>query len=473
MLNTKSVELLSTLTKKEWLNFRKYLNSKSKGGKQNQLITIFDYISPLRKTLDAPNLRLDALYDQLGSPKQTKKEFQNQVYRLLKHLEDFLVIQKILSKDAAFEKDKLLLTVLKERGLEEEFYKRTQKLRQKLMKAPKGRWYHLQQLELYDLEYLHPSTPKIMKRESPLQSIMRELELLNHTLKIRYGAELLSRNHILNEDNATIEIENTIKKQRQENEEISEYYTLFSNVFLMILNDEEQSFIALKSQFEKDHKKISIDEQRAIHSYLVNYCIQQVQKNNLKYVDTLTKLYDIGFSYEILSDQNSMASIRFCNLVDLFVKSGEIERAEQFIENHSSSLHSSFQKETLVIANSIISFQRKDYSQVRQTLTSFKSFSLPHNNLRSRWLQLCSLFEEDEPVLLEDYVKATKEFLRRNKHLGETHKNGTSNLIKMIKLLEAKKLQKKGLSKEKLLVELNKMDSIYFKAWILNKIEEI
>lgn len=468
MPNTKAVKLLATLSKNEWLNFRHYLNSKT--GTQNQLIAIFDYIFLHRKTLDSPNLQLESLYNHLKGPNQTKKEFQNQTYRLLNHLDDFLVIQKILSRDAFFEKDKLMLTILKERGLEEEFYKRTQKLRQKIEKAPKDRWYHLQQLELYDLEYLHPSTPKIMKRESTLQLIMKELELLNHTLKVRYGSELLSRNQILDEENAIGEVENIIKNNGHQNGKASEYYSLFASVFLMIKNHNEQAFAALKLQFEKDHTKISIDEQRAIHSYLVNYSIQQIQKNNLQYVTNLAELYDIGFLYGILWDQNSMSSTRFCNLVDLFVKSGELERAEHFIRDHYTSLHPIFRKETLAVANSILFFEKREYNKVMKTLSSFKSLTLPHNNLRSRWLQLCSLYEEEEYLQLEDYIKATKEFLRRNKDLGKKHKRGTINLIKMIKLLQAYQLRNRGIDKERLKKELEEMGFIYFKAWILRKI---
>lgn len=470
MPNTRAVELLQTFAKNEWLSFRQYLIGKK--GEQNQLLAIFDHLHSFNNDLDSPELQLIPSYEKLRLPKQTLKDFQNQTYRLRDLLEEFLVVQKLLNKGATFQKEKLLLEVLKERGLESAFFKQIKKTRKKIRSQPKNRWNHLQQLELHDLEYFHVSTPKISKSNNVIESAMKELDLFWKALKIRYGAELLSRNQILDEENDVSEVERLIEQMTLANEITPEYHSLFSNVCKLILNGKEASYFSLKSQFEKDHEKISVSERRAVHGYLVNHCIQQIQKNNLQYVEEITALYDMGFKHKILLDENSLSSTRFCNLIDLLAKNKEFERAQQFINDHSGSLQSDVQEESTAIANSIIFFEKGEYGQVMKTLSLLKSFSHPANNLRSRWLQLCSLFEEKEFLSLDSYIKGTKEFLRRNKHLGEKHKKGTLNLIKIIECLKVPKFDNKRKTKEVLSSNLEQMDFIYFKAWILKKIKE-
>lgn len=473
MLDQKTIAMLSTLSRKEWNDFGQYLQIKK--GSNSQLFSIYKYLLRYNDNLDNSKVSIEHLTKHLKLAHQ--KLTQNQIYRFRESLVNFLVIEQILAPPKKEEinvlKEKVILKILQERGLNKQLNNSIQKVKKKLHANPRDRWYHLHLLELYDLEYFHSETEKINKKKAHIHiaDAARQSNLFFDALKLRYGAELLSRNQILDEKNPIDDIEELIQKLSLQKENVQEYHALFSSVFEMIKTGKEEAYHSLLIQFEKNYRQINIHEQQTIFSYLVNFCIQQIQKNNLKYVKEIASLYDFGLSKSILLDGKILPSTRFCNMIDLLAKNGEFQRAQQFIKDYSKNLKTQVRKESIAIAHSIIYFEKEEYAQVMLTLSRIKSFSLADNDLRARWLQLCSFYEGGDIVPLESYVKATKEFLRRNKHLGVKHKKGTLNLIKFIEYLSVPSFHKKRKTKVILIKELQQMDIIFFKAWILKKID--
>lgn len=475
MLDKKTIAMLSTLSRKEWSDFGQYLQIKK--GSKSQLFSIYKYLLRYHDNLDTPKVSIEHLTKHLKLAHQ--KLTQNQIYRFRESLINFLVIEQILAPpkkgDINVLKERVVLKVLQERGLNEQLNNRIQKVKKKLHTKPRDRWYHLHLLELYDLEYFHSETEKINKKKANIHiaDAMQQLEFFYTALKLRYGAELLSRNNIIDEKNKFQDINEQLDKLTNMGLVPNNYHLLFHSICRLIESTEIEDFQSSLAQFQKTHEGLAIPEKQTIHSYLLNFAIQQVQQNNLDFLETVLSLYEFGLANSIFLENNTLSSTRFCNIIDALAKLGKFERAHEVIKTYSPKLNSLFKKETVATAKALILFQEGKFGDVIKILARIKSFSLPDNDLRSRWLRLCCFYEINAEELLLGFIRATEVFLKRNESLGQKHKEGTRNLIKFIRYLLVPIKSKKRKTKNELLIALNEIDPIFFKTWLLDKISKL
>lgn len=475
MLDQKTIAMLGTLSRKEWNDFGQYLQIKK--GSNSQLFSIYKYLLRYNDNLDNSKVSIEHLTKHLKLAHQ--KLTQNQIYRFRESLVNFLVIEQILAPPKKEEinvlKEKVILKILQERGLNKQLNNSIQKVKKKLHANPRDRWYHLHLLELYDLEYFHSETEKINKKKADthITDAIQQLEFFYTALQLRYGAELLSRNNIIDEKNNFQYINEQLDKLTKLELIPNNYHLLFHSICRLIESADVKDFHILLSQFKEIHEGLAISEKQTIHSYLLNFAIQQVQKNNLHFLQTILSLYEFGLANNIFIENNTLSSTRFCNTIDALVKLGKFERAHAVIKTYSPKLNSSYRKETVTTAKGLILFQEGKFGEVVKIFSRIKRFSLPDNDLRSRWLRLCCFYELKEEELLLDFMRATEVFLTRNENLGRKHKEGTRNLIKFIKLLLVPFKSKKRKTKNELSVALNEIDPIFFKTWLLNIIDKL
>lgn len=464
MNKSKFIQLLRTLNRQELMEFEKYHRALYPGYIEN--LKVFNYIKR-----HVPDFDSERLEKQIAFKNIFKKEAFNyrkitdalsDLYLILK---EFLLWQVIRSD--GFKRDHTFAGILKHRGLHNEFFNETEKAKKKITDRKKmGSWDYLYLLQLnYDAFY-NVKSNKLNSGIDSLNSSMINLDKLFLLMKLKIGAEMKAREHILNENNEIFLLEEILNLAGNEqfNQEI--LIQIYCALLEMIRSKDVQSFKKFKNQFISNLHRIDDVETQIILLYLINFSAQKIREGNSKFYEEAFELYQLGLETGSLFEKGNFTPTRFINIVDIACKLEKYNWAEQFIREREMLLPVDSKKDTVNMSLARIAFTRKEFGLTINILskTIFKDIQFSN---RAKALIIRSYYELGEEInLILDFGLAFEKSLRRNKTLNPNVKNGYFNLIKMIR-----HLVKGTKSKEQLLSEFHKLKELSCSDWVKAKIE--
>lgn len=471
MTNSKLILLLRTLSKKEFREFEKFVNSPY----FNRLTSVKALFQVLKHHY--PGFGSAELTEQNISKLVFGKEdfdywkFKNLISDMLAAAEEFLAYKRFSGDE--FNKKRYLLEELHAKNLDKAFEKNFKEAR-KLLDTDfvQSEDYYYKSYELELLMGTHQFERNDFSSENRLGVItdnfinyflLRILKLytymVNEEIVFRSGNEKLV---LINE------IINHIKEYSYKDTPAVRIYFLIL-MLTMHGGEVEEYYFELKDIKLNNAKNLFPEELSDIEVCLVNYCTRMVLEGKDKFLREYFELLKTSIhENEAAGVPQPVSHFRFMNAAITGLKLGELKWVEDFISSHKDSLQPEYRSETVSLTTAMLLFSRKHFESALEELRKINFDDCHHKmHLRNLTLQIYYELEYFEPAI--SIIDSYKHFLSREKTVSELYRSYNANYVKYF--AEALKIRMgvSELDAGELIHLINKEKEFANKKWILEK----
>lgn len=232
---------------------------------------------------------------------------------------------------------------------------------------------------------------------------------------------------------------------------------------------EDATYWELKAYFQSNFRKIGSKDRLIIFSYLINQTSYGIKKGIAEYNREMIDLYRFGVENKIMIIDGYFDISSFENTVILYCKDKQYEWALKFIKNWKGYLEPKIRKYIVAVSEAYILFEQGNYNEAHQKMLSYEELDF-HDHIRAHILLIGCYVELEHYNIDFIHVKCDNfaRSARRSKVVSEENKRAILNFVKIVKQLD-----QLGIDKYALLEELNKMDFVFSKKWLTEKIREL
>ena len=472
MRRKKTMALLSTLNKKEFAEFEKYL--KLNLANQKKVLATFNYLKRFYPRFsDKKRLEIDYAYRRIfktpiDSNPHNRKNFLNILSDINRCLKSYMVLNKI--NTPSLEGRLVWLFILMERNFSGEFARGISMLKSMIekltIKKVSGYFMCLITNYLYYYKVIQNKTdPGI----DAIKNCISSLDNYYLIVRMKLACELAARESILKtnytEDNELINyIDKVTKSCNTENPLI----IIYAQAYQLIKTNDIRHFYKLESLLRKHSDEIDTEEKHIVLSYLQNYnssLIRQKQESAWLKAHELNKF---GVEQGLFSRKGLISSTQFNNIVNAASKAKDFDWAFDFVEKHKNFLDEKIRDNTTKLSQAIIYYEMNRFEEVL-SITLKLEFLDSLYTIRAKALTLIAYFELkwDKRTTL-NFCSSFMAYLKRNKNLKRETLIATANFIKITRDLIQSRLPKKVLMEK-----IKKTELLYFNLWLLEKTKSL
>ncbi len=469
MKNLKFITLIKTFSKKELKEFENYL--KKLYAKKEREIQLLDFILQYRPSFTADDLIVEHALQHLKKQGFTRDIAINRCSSLYRIAEEFLLWKKLKDQPDSFERQKMLIEILKEKQPGNLYEKKIENVMNHYHKDDSNMWTHLRLVELGHMAYFSASNNKQTIRSNMLDQIMKNLDGWYVGAKLKYSCEQKFHATITKATDADISSDEKVMLGPNHTFQDNPLY----NICRIILNtddhDQDRMYEKLKELITENYHKDDKKDQAIYFGFLMNYIANRVkkEKGNEKlryYTNEAAACVTFGLKNKLFLEDGYFPSVVFHNMIDICCNINKEDLAEQIIREYSNYIKEHEKEDTLKVARAIINFSKKKYDKI-PTEIDLQTFTDRIMALRMRLIIIRTYYEKGERVPLYDYLQACAKAVRKSKDLGNMNRQSALNLIKYT----TKLIKKPDLDKGSLSQEVQALENVFNKGWLLKKIE--
>lgn len=475
MKQTKLIQLLKSLTKREFRRLRKFLLSPFFNANQT-IIVLYDYLRKYYPDFNHPKLQKEIVFSKIY-PEETFNVYKiNLLISDFKLLVDEYLVQLQL-KNQELEHKRLWFAALAARNLNHTYQNNAKKWIKTLNESNKHdatNFKNLQELNHQLLDYGAAN-------QNPVATIdllflaNQNLDLAYLTLKWQYICSLASYNKFLKASKVlpfTDQVLSVFKKNEAYNE--YPFFKIFQYLLELIQTGHSlETYLELKALVHKHHKEFPIEIQNNILKLLLNHCAQIYKLGDISFLEEQFSWYQFGLRGKIITPQKQLTDASYINIIIMgsFLKKNDW--TSNFIYEYNAYLDTTLQENAKCLGLAYFHFHQAEWVKTIDYLQKIDFSINIFYNLRGRVLLLRCYMElyiinKDNPEHIYYQAAAFKRYLTRNKALGNSTVNAYLNFIKLIlKLLDYKTSNK---SKDELLdieKEINPKKDLVLKPWLM------
>jgi len=461
-MENKFISLLKTLEKNELRAFKKYFKTLYSG--QKAAIVLLEYLEPMHPDFEHKT-KLEGAYIQKRLTKKlgttAKPHVANTFSDLYLYLKKYLLWQKL--EQPSYEQDMTWIKILNERKLYEKASRATDQFRNKLEKnTVADAALYLKKMQAYDFESHNMYNHKFNIGTDNLESCLEYLDLFYATTHLKYSSELLNRGKVFKvnkEIDSSYALDIVLRKDNNK-EQILIIYSKLKDLLL----GSQTAYDEIEKRLFKYKAEISLEDQNAIITYLLNFIMQNKPYDEQDYFRKMFSLYDFGFNTRALVPAN-LSIDKFINIVAIACGLREFDWILNLIESYKSVLNNDIRDSTISLAKAHIAYNKKDMDGVFLLLQNV-DFGHSNNEFRARLLLLRTYVNKEENIeLIFTFCRSFKRFLIKEK-FSKSIISPTNNLINIVELLYKKTYTKKVLKKK-----IETASPIFHRHWLLEKLE--
>lgn len=229
-------------------------------------------------------------------------------------------------------------------------------------------------------------------------------------------------------------------------------------------------YYKLKSLLKSFSHIFSEKEQWELYSTSISYCINRVNKGDLKFQNETFTLYKSAINNNLIIKQH-LTQTTFRNIVFFALRVEEFDWAENFINNYSNYVDEKYRENAVQFSLARLEFYRKNYHKVLTHLNNVNYEDIWYN-LNAKTIYLHSYYELDEFDALESLLQSFKMYIRREKSLSTDRKTHYLHLIKFTSAL----MKINHRDKQKLLKLKNEIETtqgVVSKPWLIEKVDQL
>lgn len=306
----------------------------------------------------------------------------------------------------------------------------------------------------------------IKARFETFTDLMRNAELFNDLVFIKNYCSLISFTNVYQSipfdlpENKLIEIK--AKKWELIHPEFLVYLSLID---LLIQKTTTKCYYQYKKVLF-DNFDIWIDDEKVnFVVYLLNYTSQQINRGAVEFIDEQYNLFNLFEEKNIFELKSYINSGRINNVVFIYLRKKEFEKATNFVNKYVDLLPEEMQDSCRHFNLARIYFENKKYKLSLRELIQVDFGQDTFYSINSKIILLKNYFELKESDAFDSLCSSFKEFIRKNKVISDINKISLLNFIKTIKKLYGatpKKVKKLGEE-----IQLNKQ--LAEKNWLMEK----
>lgn len=480
MHNSKLIQLFDSFTDKEFKDFQKFLQQQVE--KDNNIFLLFEIIKDNQNKINSAQLEKTNVFKKLfGNIKYQDVKVRELMSALGKQAEQFLILEE--QQDRDFYNQFALLKQFRKRDLSKQFTQQVKTLENIIEKDIYiNSENHKREFLLADEKNNFFEKQQIRAHDEAISLKNENFDKYYYSTKLKNLCELINRQNILNADYKTTLAEDIIRIVKQNKNVLLDvpaihcYYEIYH---LLKTENNETQFNNTFNVLNKFQKCFTDAELKSMYAYLLNYCIQHVNKGVLGFTAKLFELQKLLLQSKVLLENNQLSHISYRNIVSIAIKLKEYEWAEKFIENYKDLISENHKENAYNLSKSNIFYAQNNF-EATVSLLNDVDFTDVYYACTSKFTLLKAYYALKEMETLEYFVSSFQLYLKRNKEISLNFKKSSENFLKHFKKLllivkqldfkENDKIDKKikslksNISAEKIMAN---------KAWLLEEIDKI
>ena len=196
---------------------------------------------------------------------------------------------------------------------------------------------------------------------------------------------------------------------------------------------EEDHFRRFKERLLLDAHKFPSADVHGLYILAINYCVRQINAGHTHYYGEALEMYKRGLSDEYLMENGVLSRFSYGNIVAAALQAGELDWAEQFIEQYKNKLEKQYRDSSYSYNLARVEFAKGRYGPVLDLLQR-ANYRDPLLNLGAKTLLLKTCYELRAFDLLESHIDAMRNYIHRKRVLGY-HRTNYLNIIRYMEKL--------------------------------------
>ncbi len=441
----KLLQLLRSLSRKEWKEFQVFIASDYFNKNQN-LVEFLNFLSAYQNDLDSPKLEKEVFIKKhYGQKEMDEQKFRYLQSDLTKLLEQFLM-QKEIENDS-FQQHYYLLKAFNKRNQDKFFLQELEALKLKNEASQlRDSDYYFNLHRISELSYEHTSEKRNRAFDTSLQQVIDNLEITYLARGFRYYCEMINRRNILSvEYNLSFfdELVNYLRNGIFDDVPAIQIYRL---IHITLTEPENlDNYQDLLEALKKHEHLFSRREARGMYVFAQNFCIKRINRGDSEALADIFRLYQAMVEKGLIYEGNYVSQPDYKNIVTTALRLNETEWVTQFIDEYRDKLNPEFSENAYTYSMAWVHFARKEYDKALKMLLRVE-FNDVYYHLDSKSLLMKVYYEMDEYDGFFSLVDAFKIYLRRNKFISDLQRETYHNFILLLNKLMKVKLGKNEMS---------------------------
>lgn len=471
MQNSKLIILLKALNADEFRQFYRYLKTPF-FTKSKEVVQFYDYIRKFYPNFSDTKLDRTVLFAALyPNEKFNGPRLRNLMLKITKILEEYFIYLEYQQND--FQKKKLLTHIYGKRNINVIYEQKTKELLTHLDEQVfrDGDYFH-DNFVLQRDYYFHIHTPKQGRSVETLRAAWDNFYQYTQLERLKMGIEFKNRTRIYAECHQ-------LDRNTNKTESSNVTFTILKKIDCLLEQEDATLFKEAKDLFLANTTQISPKDSLFILPILLNYAIQNVTKEESKYLQEIFELYKFGLSSQLILVDGKISEGTFLNIVIMGAKLKAYDFVEKFLIDYEGLLNSPTKEDLKTLAQSFLLFHQAQYRAVIDLLQQF-AFQNVFYKLNAKSLLLrtyYTLYETDStyyPMILSN-CDAFEKLIRRTTIIHQDRQNAYLNFVLLLRKLT--KIRYKLSFKKSIQLELrhllNNFKEVIARDWIENKLNNL
>lgn len=431
MLQHKLIDLLVKLNRKEMTRFRAFSHSPY-FNKHKGVRNLVDYLDNCYPDFDPKKCERYFLYQQLF-PRQAHDQGKLAVlftytYRLA---EQFLA-QEALKKEPADAGHLLLqgLRQVKAFDLYRKVLDRSDGHLENTDEQSSIQWWHRYRLSS-EKDYYHNHI--IARRDlSGLTQMEQQLDHFYLAEKLKNAVEMQVRRNLVKVQaesrlltSALREVADHLNEYRQ----IPAIY-LYYKLYEMLSEPDHRFYFEALQVLKESEAGFPPQERAGLYNYFQNYCIRQINQNNLQFLNELFRLYQSQLEQELLLEEGYLSEWHYKNIVTVGLRLKELTWVHKFIHQYRDVLRPEVADNAFRFNLAAYHHEAGDYGDVLNLLIQVE-YRDPRYNQSAKALLLRTYYEMGEDEALFSLVDSFLQYLQRNELMADFRRSGYYHLFRL------------------------------------------
>lgn len=254
---------------------------------------------------------------------------------------------------------------------------------------------------------------------------------------------------------------------------------LYYKVYELLSRGDHRYYYEALQELKEWESHFPPAERAWLYNYLQNYCIQEINRNNLQFLQELFQLYQSQLEQELLLDEGYLSEWHYKNIVTVGLRLSELEWVHHFIEQYRQRLRPESAENAYRFNLAAYYHAAGAYDQVLDLLTRVE-YSDARYNLGAKALLLRTYYILEADEALFSLVDSFHQYLQRNRLMADSRRSGYYHLFRLTRRAASIRSRmgydsRQRISKdlEKLRVEIRTTPAIFNQSWLEIQLEQL
>lgn len=467
MKDSRLLEIFQQLSTKEIRMLEKFVNSPFHNQRPD-VISLYQYLRQFMQQPTKIALQKEAAFPFLFPDDPfSEKKIRYTMSFLYQAIKDFLAIQTF--KSNPIDTQIAVVQSFRKKGVTRLFKQELKATASLLDKsALRNQTYYFQNYVLENERYLFTTSQTRGEAVGLIESA-KHLDRFFIISKLRQSAEILSHQSL---DNAQFQLPFLTeiltylnKNGTADNPAIAIYYHCYQ---VLAAENSLPYFQNLRQLIATYSACFPARELQDIYSFALNYCIKQLNAQEIPFGREALELYKEGLQQQIFFENGILSRFHYKNIVALGLGLKEFDYVADFIETYKSYLEKKYRESTYCYNLALLHYRMENYDKAMKLLQQVGTKDV-FNNLTARRMLVIIYYDQGDFEALYSLLDSFQNYVYRKHGLGY-HRKLYLNFIKFTrKLLQLEGMTDLQIStlREAILATWNVAE----KEWLLEQID--